>query len=106
MQHNGQSAAGSFNIFYTRFVLFPHFACYLCAVKKQIFDIKRMRACLLKGWQKVRPCTGLPLLYIGVALMAGGSLLPQTCHNAVNLAALLMVYAGAIGYVVQKKHRS
>lgn len=60
--------------------------------------------CCMKVAQKIRFCFGLPMLYVGILTLLVGALLPLDNRNALNLTALVLVYAGAIGYVVKLKH--
>lgn len=60
--------------------------------------------CCMKVALKIRICFGLPMLYVGILTLLVGALLPLDNRNALNLTALALVYAGAIGYVVMLKH--
>lgn len=58
-----------------------------------------------KSMRRALPCIGLPLLYIGVIVMVVASFLPIDNRNAINLSALTLIYAGAIGYVIKEKRK-
>lgn len=62
--------------------------------------------CCMKVAQKIRICFGLPMLYVGILTLLVGALLPLDNRNALNLTALALVYAGAIGYVVKLKRNN
>ena len=64
--------------------------------------IHLVRRCM-KVAQKCRFCFGLPMLYIGVLTLLVGAMLPLDNKNTLNLSALAMIYAGAIGYVIKLK---
>ena len=60
----------------------------------------------MKAALKIRFSFGLPMLYVGILTLLVGALLPLDNRNALNLTALALVYAGAIGYVVKLKHNN
>lgn len=62
--------------------------------------------CCMKAALKIRFCFGLPMLYVGILTLLVGALLPLDNRNALNLTALALVYAGAIGYVVKLKRNN
>lgn len=62
--------------------------------------------CCMKAVLKIRICFGLPMLYVGILTLLVGALLPLDNRNTLNLTALALVYAGAIGYVVKLKRNN
>lgn len=75
--------------------------------KTQLYMTKThlVKRCM-KVAQKFRFCFGLPMLYIGVLTLLVGAMLPLDNKNTLNLSALAMIYAGAIGYIVKLKHNN
>lgn len=66
---------------------------------------KSMVSIVHKSMKRALSCIGLPLLYIGVMVMVVASFLPIDNRNAINLSALTLIYAGAIGYVIKEKRK-
>lgn len=54
---------------------------------------------------KVMPWLGLPLVYLGVAVLGVGYVLGLTRHNALLMGGLLLIVLGIVGYVRQEKRK-